>query len=142
MPIVRDSFGRLYNNENGLFVDENALDGSELRSIQRRLGEPTDQDRQAANKAANAAAQQAAQQAAQRAATPATSVDSSDIQSSLEGINDGQNPNLDKLGNPLPDPKYRTPPGLIPPDPNAFVTFALVNFVNPSTGQKFTAGKR
>ena len=64
MPIVRDSSGRLYNNENGLYVDENALDGSELRSIQRRLGEPTDQDRQAAIKAANAAA------AAQRAATP------------------------------------------------------------------------
>jgi len=134
MPIVRDSSGRLYNNENGLYVDENALDGSELRSIQRRLGEPTDQDRQAAIKAANAAA------AAQRAATPATSVDSSDIQSSLEGINDGQNPNLDKLGNPLPDPKYRTPPGLIPPDPMTAVTMALVDFVNPSTGQKFTAG--
>ena len=60
MPIVRDSSGRLYNNENGLYVDENALDGGELRSIQRRLGEPTDQDRQAAIKAA-----------AQRAATPA-----------------------------------------------------------------------
>ena len=52
MPIVRDSFGRLYNNENGLYVDESALDGSELRSIQRRLGEPTDQDRQAAQQAA------------------------------------------------------------------------------------------
>ena len=67
-------------------------------------------------------------------------VDFSDMQGSLEGIYGGQNPNLDKLGNPLPDPKYRTPPGLIPPDPMTAVTMALVDFVNPSTGQKFTAG--
>ena len=65
MAIVRDSSGRLYDTQNGMRVDENALDSSKLREIQRRLGEPTDQDRQAANKAANAAA------AAQRAATPA-----------------------------------------------------------------------
>ena len=58
----------------------------------------------------------------------------------VEGIYGGQNPNLDKLGNPLPDPKYRTPPGLIAPDPMTAVTWGLVDFVNPSTGQKFTAG--
>jgi len=72
MAIVRDSSGRLYNDENGLFVDENALDGSELRSIQRRLGEPTDQDRQAANKAANAAAAAANAAAAKAASTTDT----------------------------------------------------------------------
>jgi len=41
MPIIRDSSGRLYNDENGLFVDENALDGGELREIKTRLGETT-----------------------------------------------------------------------------------------------------
>lgn len=53
MAIVRDSSGRLYNDENGLFVDENALDGGELREIKTRLGESTAVSSQLA--AANAA---------------------------------------------------------------------------------------